>query len=149
MLQQNQLNITDSDEIDEQILEEKITSIKNDILLMKNNSVDITKIRTKQRELARLEEQEEVVQQNIAVKSAEKEDERFSEGTTKPEKGSIQKLTESYRNIINDNDASIEEINKVISEVNKAIKASQGRGVVALQNYLVQLKAKARVMELK
>ena len=149
VLQQNQLNITDSDEIDEQILEEKITSIKNDILLMKNNSVDTTKIRTKQRELARLEEQEEVVQQNIAVKSAEKEDERFSKGTTKPEKGSIQKLTESYRNIINDNDASIEEINKVISEVNKAIKASQGRGVVALQNYLVQLKAKARVMELK
>ena len=52
-------------------------------------------------------------------------------------------------NIINADDASLEEINKVISEVMTAIKASQGRGIVPLQNYLVQLRNKAKVMELR
>jgi hypothetical protein len=149
LLQQNQLNTTNSDEIDKEILREDIISIKSDILLMKNSNASSEKIKAKERELARLEGQEETVQQKLAVASAEEEDERFSQGKTKPEKGSIEKLTETYMNIINDDDASLEEINKVISEVNKAIKASQGRGVLPLQNYLVQLKNKARVMELK
>jgi hypothetical protein len=149
LLQQNQLNTTNSDEIDKEILREDILSIKSDILLMKNSNASSEKIKAKERELARLEGQEETVQQKLAVASAEEEDERFSQGKTKPEKGSIEKLTETYMNIINDDDASLEEINKVISEVNKAIKASQGRGVLPLQNYLVQLKNKARVMELK
>lgn len=149
LLQQNQLNTTNSDEIDKEILREDIISIKSDILLMKNSNAPSAKIKAKERDLARLEGQEETVQQKLAVASAEEEDERFSQGKTKPEKGSIEKLTETYMNIINDDDASLEEINKVISEVNKAIKASQGRGVLPLQNYLVQLKNKARVMELK
>ena len=149
LLQQNQLNTTNSDEIDKEILREDIISIRSDILLMKNSNASSEKIKAKERELARLEGQEETVQQKLAVASAEEEDERFSQGKTKPEKGSIEKLTETYMNIINDDDASLEEINKVISEVNKAIKASQGRGVLPLQNYLVQLKNKARVMELK
>jgi hypothetical protein len=149
LLQQSQLNTTNSDEIDKEILREDIISIKSDILLMKNSNAPSEKIKAKERELARLEGQEETVQQKLAVASAEEEDERFSQGKTKPEKGSIEKLTETYMNIINDDDASLEEINKVISEVNKAIKASQGRGVLPLQNYLVQLKNKARVMELK
>ena len=149
LLQQGQLNTTDSDEIDEEILREDILSIKNDILLMKNNNVPSAKIKAKERELARLEGQKETVQQKLAAASAEKEDDRFSQGKTKPEKGSIKKLTETYMNIINDDDASLEEINKVISEVMKAIKASQGRGILPLQNYLVQLRNKAKVMELR
>mgnify|MGYP003643330227 FL=1 len=149
LLQQGQLNTTNSDEIDKEILREDILSIKNDILLMKNNNVPSAKIKSKERELERLEGQEEVVQQKLDTASAEKEDDRFSQGKTTPEKGSIQKLTETYMNIINDDDASLEEINKVISEVMKAIKASQGRGILPLQNYLVQLRNKAKVMELR